>query len=95
MRTNSSGRSPVAPSRPVLSGMSGPRPGLTADGAGDVDGPESWGSLRRFMRLTGVDEVDGYYWIVTVWRPAHRVSHPFLSIKDCPGCLFEASVRAA
>lgn len=90
MRIDVSVRSADPHSGPVVDGMPSTREGLTAD-----DGVESWGSLRQFMRLTGVDELGSYYWIVTVWRPAHRVGHPFLNIVDCPGCLFETAAVAA
>jgi hypothetical protein len=62
-----------------------------ASGGGEVD-KNGWGSLRQFQRLTGVGEDVSLYWLATVHRPAHRIAHPLLSVRDCPGCAFEQAV---
>jgi hypothetical protein len=53
---------------------------------------DSWGTLPYFRRLARVDAVEGLYWLVTVFRPAHRTGHPLLNVEGCPGCAFETAV---
>lgn len=53
----------------------------------------SWGTATLFQRLTRVDLETAAYWLRTVARPAHRLSHPFLSIAGCPGCTYEKAAH--
>ena len=64
----------------------------TPTGLPEIDTQETWGSLRRFMRLARVDESVAKYWTIVVHRPAHRFGHPNLNIEGCHGCLFETAV---
>ena len=61
------------------------------DPDGDMLPVEKWGTATLFARLAHVDQVTAAYWVRTVYRPGHRIAHPFLSIKDCPGCAYETA----
>jgi hypothetical protein len=52
-----------------------------------------WGTASHFRRLARVDVDTAAYWLATVHRPAHRISHPFLNVEGCPGCAFETAAQ--
>lgn len=54
---------------------------------------ERWGTSSYFARRARVSLDEAAYWLRTVYRPAHRVGHPFLRIDGCPGCAYETAAR--
>jgi hypothetical protein len=54
---------------------------------------ERWGTASYFARIARVDLETAAYWVRTVYRPGHRIGHPFLSIDGCPGCNYETAAR--